>query len=200
MTKKICKGMIVFLAAAFLFLTTASIAPAQEGPLYVGIFGAFVMPQDIDTEDGGDIDTDDTWAVGAKVGYIIPQVKWLAAELEYSYFDKTDFDEPGIDGDWYANNLMANLLFRFPQGRIHPFAGGGIGMSRASVDFTEVGGASFDDDDTAFAYQLMAGVNFEITPNWSADLAYKYFNCEYELDGDIEIQSHIIQLGINYHF
>ena len=29
--------------------------------------------------------SDDSWAVGVKIGYIIPQIKWLAVELEYTY-------------------------------------------------------------------------------------------------------------------
>jgi opacity protein-like surface antigen len=74
---------------------------------------------------------------------------------------------------------------------------GGFVMS----DDVEVEGYDIDLDDTAFASQFIAGVNFEIAPNLSADLAYKYFYSEYEFDGaDTEAGSHIFQVGLNFHF
>ena len=104
---------------------------------------------------------------------------------------------------------MANLLFRYPQGKIHPYFGGGLGLSKATIEedyrFEEVGGnvytAKIDEDDTALATQFIAGVNFEITPNLSADIAYKYFYSEYDIAGwDVEASNHIFSMGINVHF
>ena len=113
------------------------------------------------------------------------------------------------DGDFSAHNLMTNLLVRYPQGKVHPYLGFGLGLSRATIEedyrFEEDGGnvytAKIDEDDTAFATQFIAGVNFEITPNLSADLAYKYFYSEYDIAGwDIEASNHIFSMGINVHF
>jgi len=92
--------------------------------------------------------------------------------------------------------VMANILFRYPQGKIHPFVGAGLGLSNATLEE-----GAWDDDDTAFASQFIAGVNFEIAPNLSAELAYKYFYSEYEFEGDdAEVGNHIFQAGINFHF
>ena len=201
--KKICSVIIMFTLAVFLLLTTASITQAEvAGPFYVGIFGGYVIPQDLKLEGNGDsenIGLDNSWAIGAKAGYIIPAVKWLAVELEYTYLAKQNIDKPGLEGDFRAHNAMANLLFRYPEGIIHPYAGGGLGWSWDEVRAQDAGGA-IDSHDGAFAWQLVAGVNFEITPNLSVDLSYKYFTSEYDVASDGKVQDHIIALGLSYYF
>ena len=196
--KRICRRIVLVSLATFFLLATVSIAPAAEkGGFYAGVFGSFVMPDELDIEDGGEkVDLDDSFALGIKGGLIIPQNPWLAPELEYTYLGEQDFDNTNVDGNFSAHNFMANLLLRYPEGKIHPFVGVGIGISRGTV---EIG--SWDEDDTAFAWQLMAGVNFELAPKISLDLAYKYFNSEYDIENvDVEAQNHIIQVGVNYHF
>jgi len=222
--KRICRAMVVLSIAAFLLLTTVSIAPATDkGPFYVGVFGGLVMPDDLEVE-GSDVSLDDSFTLGLKGGYIIPQNPWIAVELEYNYQGEQDFDETigftaagdrvGIDGNLSSHNLMANLLFRYPKGKVHPFVGGGIGFSmataEANVTVQNLGSLKvLDDDDTAFAWQLIAGVNFEVAPQVSVDLTYKYFNADYEFSSDYpayvdnfdaDSTNHIVALGVNYHF
>jgi opacity protein-like surface antigen len=203
--KRIYSAVLVLCLATFLLFTSVSTAPAAEaGPFYIGVFGGYVMPDDLKKENGESVDLSlkSSWAIGAKVGYIFPQVKWLAAELEYFYLAKQDLDQSGYDGDFSANNVMANLLVRYPQGKIHPYAGIGIGWSWATLKATSTSG-SIDESANAFAWQILAGVNFEITPQWSADLGYRYFSSKYEMGPDKEgvtTKNHMILLGINYHF
>ncbi|MBW2055175.1 MAG: hypothetical protein JRI29_05690, partial [Deltaproteobacteria bacterium] len=122
--KRICRTLVVFILSAFLLLTTAPVTSAQmAGPFYVGVFGGFVMPDNLRLEWGYDESLDDSWAVGVKVGYIIPPVNYLAIELEYTYLAKQDYDDSyyagfygderySYDGNFSAHNLMTNLLFR----------------------------------------------------------------------------------------
>ncbi len=209
--KRIYSAVLVFCLATFLLFTLVPVATATEaGPVYVGVFGGYVRPNDLKVEDGSSVDVSlkDSWAIGAKAGYIFPQVKWLAAELEYFYLAKQDTDQAGVDGDYSAHNIMANLLVRYPEGRIHPYAGVGIGWSWATLKgsgtLVGVGGGSVDESANGFAWQLIAGLNFEITPNWSADLAYRYFQAKYDDVGDVNqdvtSKNHMILIGINYHF
>lgn len=199
--KKVCKTIVMFGLAAFLFLTTASIAPAQEaGPLYVGIFGGYVMPRDLEIG-SFEVKMENSWAAGAKVGYILPQLKFLSFEVEYTHLGKQDFDQPLFPGELYADTLMANALVRYPQGIIHPFAGFGLGASRGDLS----GPFGYSDSATGFAWQLIAGVNLEITKNLSADLAYRYFQAEWDIergfnDSTVTSKNHMILLGINFHF
>lgn len=221
--KRVSRVLVVFSLAAFLLFTTVSMAPAAAaGPFYVGIFGGYVIPGDMNFEEEDsdldvDVELDDSWAVGAKIGYIFPYAKWCAIEFEYTYLADQDGDESWTYRDWTdklsgefsAHNLMINMLFRYPEGKIHPYVGGGMGMSMANFEIkaeeldgdTVVHSVSADKDDTAFAMQFIAGVNFEITPNISIDLAYKYIYCEYDISYlDIESKNNLFTGGINFHF
>lgn len=207
--KKICSLIVVLVLSGMLVLTTAPAATAAEaGPYYVGIYGGWVMPQDLEPEDGDDVPLKDSWALGAKFGYIIPTVKWLAVELDYAYLAEQDIDQAGIDGDFKASNLMFNLIARYPEGKIHPYIGAGLGWSWGALKASgSVGGitGSVDESDNAFAWQILAGVNFEITPQWSADLGYRYFSSKYTFsvvgeDVDFTAKNHMILIGVNFHF
>jgi len=205
--KRIYKPVLVFCLAIFLVFTSVSATPAKEaGPVYVGVFGGYVIPHDLKLEDGGSVDigVKNSWAIGAKVGYIFPQARWLAAELEYFYLAKQDLDQSGVDGDFSAHNVMANILWRYPEGKIHPYLGGGIGWSWGTFKANSPG-RSIDESGNGFAWQILAGLNFEITPNWSADLAYRYMGIKYndmisDPSADLTSLNHMILLGINYHF
>ncbi|MBN1546940.1 MAG: porin family protein, partial [Syntrophaceae bacterium] len=213
----------VFGLALFLLFATVSIAPATEaGPFYVGAFGGWVIPRDLEVEIDGfgseeiEVNLDNSWAVGAKFGYIFPQVNWLAAELEYTYLADQDFDEyeaiddmsARLSGDFSAHNIMANLLCRYPEGKIHPYVGLGLGISMANFEADgtltigqDVYRDSADEDDTSWAFQVIAGVSYEISPSWSADIAYKYFYSEYEIDDlDIDVKNNLITAGLTYYF
>jgi opacity protein-like surface antigen len=180
---------------------------AEAGPFYVGVLGGYVIPDDLKVEGpggSGDVSLKNSWTLGAKFGYIVPQAKWVAFELEYDYLAKQDVDEAEASGDFSANNLMVNMIFRYPEGKIHPYVGGGIGWSWCSFKGSEPG-FSVDESDNAFAWQLMAGVNFEITPQWSADLGYRYFSSKYTInsggdDVDVTAKNHMILIGVNFHF
>jgi len=216
---RICRTLVVFSLAVLLLLTAAPTTPAQQTvPFYLGIFGGLVIPSDMHVDgyeynsyyyggsyygrgyyQGRDISLDNSWTIGVKGGYIIPQLNWLAVELEYTYLGKQDFNESRINGEFGANNLMVNLLFRYPNGRIHPYVGFGTGASlghikiNSLVDYNgNVHSNVLDKDETAFATQFIGGVNFEITSNWSAELAYKYIYSRYTMNNDFATLKHII--------
>jgi len=198
--KRICRTFVLFCLAEFFLLTPISIAPAAEtGPFYVGVFGGYVIPDELKLEGSGfseEVKFDKSWALGAKTGYVIPAAKWLVTELEYAHLVKPDINDPRVNGDARAHNMMANLLLRYPGRRLYPFAGVGIGWS-----WTEIKANVLDESDNAFAWQLMTGVNYEIMPNWSADFAYRYLNSKYESENvEAKDQNHAVLLGVNYHF
>mgnify|MGYP000873214533 CR=1 FL=1 len=207
--RKFLACLSVLVLSGMLLFTAVPAATAKEaGPFYVGLYGGWVMPQDLEPEDGDDVPLKDSWALGAKFGYIIPQVKWLAVELDYAYLAEQDIDQAGVDGDFKASNLMVNLIARYPEGKIRPYIGAGIGWSWGALEASgSVGGitGAVDESDNAFAWQILAGVNFEITPQWSADLGYRYFSSKYTFnvvgeDVDFTAKSHMILIGVNFHF
>jgi OOP family OmpA-OmpF porin len=124
----------------------------------------------------------------------------LAAELEYAYLAKQDIDETNLDGDFKAQNVMLNLIARYSAGMLHPYVGIGAGWSWGKFKAGTV--PPVDESDDSFAWQAMAGVNFDIAPNWSADVGYRYIQSKYDVAEQVEAKSrnHLIMLGLNYHF
>ena len=232
MKKIISSAVIVFLAVFISLAPINTSVAAETGPLYVGVLGGYSFGSDLKYDDppipSYDLDIKDTLVLGAKFGYTMPFAKFFAVEFEYLYLspdiDRTVLESRGNDftameGDLDLHNFMFNFILKYPEGRIHPFLGGGVGFS--NVDFsrketTQISGItstySKSYDDTAFAWQLLAGVNFEINKHLSVDLTYRYFmtNSEYDDDDyddhhhhhrpEIEIKSSIATVGLNYHF
>jgi len=201
-------AVVVLSLVTFFLLTLSSFVSASEpisatkepveiyNPYYVGIFGAYVVPDGLKVENGQTIKLNNSWAAGAKAGYIFP-FRWLAAELEYTYLADQDVEDPGT-GHYKSNNLMANLLLRYPQGMIRPYIGAGIGWSLGEF----AGSGSVDETFNNLAWQGVAGINLEIIPSLSVDFGYRYFMSKYNTSnvGDATIADHILLVGLNYHF
>jgi opacity protein-like surface antigen len=77
---------------------------------------------------------------------------------------------------------MFNLIARYPEGKLHPYAGAGAGYGYLEIYDIEAKSAGnkvlylSGDVDNVFAYQFLAGLNFDITKNWFLGLGYKYFH------------------------
>jgi outer membrane autotransporter protein len=213
--KKFGGGLGVVLMVFVLVLAPMGTAKAdnQKG-WYVGLFAGYVIPGDLENDQS--ISLDNSYSLGIKGGYIIPQAPYIAVELEYNYNFAADVetqtitsggDSINITGDDVkVQALMANLLFRYPGDWIRPYIGFGLGWSW--IDGTVTGGGeSLDVSDNAWAWQFLVGVNFAFAKNWSADLGYRYVaaeNFSYTdsdgTDSDVKYTNSTIFLGINYHF
>jgi outer membrane protein OmpA-like peptidoglycan-associated protein/opacity protein-like surface antigen len=205
--KKLSYTFLVFTILTFLFLLSPPVVPAEEaGPVYFGFFAGYVIPEDLKLQGGGTdmkIDLKNNAGYGLKLGYIFPALKWLATEMEYAHIQSQDVNEPGSSGEFKADNLMANLVVRYPKGNIHPYIGGGVGWSWGDFKATGPVIDSINDKDNAFAWQVLAGVNFEITPKLSADVGYRYVRSKYNNvcdDLDAKSANHMFLIGLNFHF
>ena len=203
--------------AAVIFLTGAGYAQSYgpSSPLYFGVFGGYVAPQDMTwtskvTGISADLALDSSGMMGLKMGYILPQARALAFELEWNYmFNQTIPSQvvSGVreSGEVALNNFLVNVILRYPEGKIHPYVGGGIGASSMYIQNTEsIGGAVVnvaDETATGFAWQFLAGVNVDLAPNLSADLTYRYFgtNPGFSLI-DVDYRTQAVTFGINFHF
>jgi opacity protein-like surface antigen len=203
--------------AAVIFLTGAGYAQSYgpSSPLYFGVFGGYVAPQDMTwtskvTGVSADLALDSSGMMGLKMGYILPQARALAFELEWNYmFNQTIPSQvvSGVreSGEVALNNFLVNVILRYPEGKIHPYVGGGIGASSMYLQNTEsIGGRVVnvaDETATGFAWQFLAGVNVDLAPNLSADLTYRYFgtNPGFSLI-DVDYRTQAITFGINFHF
>jgi opacity protein-like surface antigen len=82
---------------------------------------------------------------------------------------------------------------------ITPFLGIGAGFSFVDID------KDIDDYDSVFAYQLIAGVGFDIHNKLKLDLSYKYFATttpSLEIKGisyNLDYATHSLQIGLRYY-
>jgi len=210
------KVVVPVVLSVVMLLTGAGYAQSYgpASPFYFGVFGGYVAPEDMTwnskvTGASADLALDESGMMGLKMGFILPQARALALEMEWNYmFEQTIPSQvvSGVreSGDVALNNFLVNLILRYPEGKIHPYVGAGIGASSMNIRNTEsVGSAVYVAEETAtgFAWQFLAGVNVELAPNLSADLAYRYFGTEpgFSLI-DVDYRTHAVTLGLNFHF
>jgi len=227
--KKVANYIFIFTLAILFSVCPLKSASAQVGG-YIGIWGGYTISPDASS--GADhysdfnLDIQETWVVGAKIGYTPPQLKYFAFEFEYSYL-KPDINSSVIDwygsdfvaveGDVKLNNFMFNTIVKYPQGRFHPYVGAGLGLSYTDMSATATqrisgvtSSASVGKDYTSFAWQLLTGIEFDITNNLSVDIGYHYFATEikfenaaeiyFENDTKIDFTTSMITLGLKFLF
>ncbi len=179
--------------------TPESVPVAQSGWYFSGFGGAnWVDSTDFDITApvaANVVNSYDTgFLAGGAIGYDWGSLSGpigMRLEGEFSYRGN-DVDSHNVGGGG-ANALgaalgetnviagMANVLFDLDTGSPFEFyAGGGLGV--ANVDFdshgVDVVGIVMNDDDTVFAWQLIAGVGFEIMPDMMLDVQYRHFRAD----------------------
>lgn len=193
----------------------------EESPLYVGVFGGYVLTDKADADfQGGSykIDVDDSWLIGVKLGANIPTAPFANFEIEFNYIFSHDIPEQtrysganyirvGPDSNVYLSNLLLNFVLRYPYGNFRPYLGAGIGWSRFEIGGNYsalINGTTYtahDASDDAFSFQFLAGVNYRFDRLVSLDAGYRYFVTEPEVAGvDVSYRAHLFTLGLNYHF
>jgi opacity protein-like surface antigen len=176
------------------------VAPEPMGlGWYVSVFGGWSHAKD---ESGHfsssayyfDLELDDGFTAGIAVGAQINE--WLRGEVELSgnWHDAEGAIDTSVppttttlDGDETALFALANLWLEVPigLGPLRPYAGGGVGFGRLDLDIETSGGSTlFDDADWGFAWQLGAGVAFDVSESIAIDLGYRYKRIE---NADIEV-------------
>jgi opacity protein-like surface antigen len=204
--KQIQKFLVASAALAAGVALSAGGAAAQGlfgggGLGYVKGFGGATWPQNDNSEldvkgfgtiepDSG-LDFDTGYVLGIAAGYYIrPNV---SAELEYTYRN-ADAELKNTNSDSHtteSNAWMANALYWFDpvavgaSSQLRPYAGGGLGAADFNFEqVDELGGGDFDGD-YEFAYQLMAGVAYDVNEKFSITTEVRYFGIsEQDLEND----------------
>ena len=230
------KKIVLFAnAVLFLLLSQATFAAENTG-FYIGVSGGYVIPQTMtlyDPDSGSEImDTTlkNGYLGGVKAGWNTPFTnRILAVELEYNYIFGTDFDNNKIydnipdisvpvyiDGTIKIQDILLNFKARYPEGRFHPYVGFGVGyayfqvgdatVTLADGSMSAVVGTSASGG--AFCYQFLAGLDFDITPNFGVGIGYKYLASKPTIGStgtgefyqDIDYKTSVVTLGLNYTF
>jgi opacity protein-like surface antigen len=157
------------------------------------------------------------YAFGGRWGMLSPRIE---AEIGYlaNDVDTVDLGDPALiglpaDGEVNAVYGMVNLLLDIPMSGwgFNPFVGGGIGFAHVNFDNVNEGpGTSpeFNDGDTAFAWNLTAGLSYDISRNVTFDVAYRFlqFNSVSVVGLDPpfitssdDINNHQVTAGVRVH-
>ncbi len=118
----------------------------------------------------------------------------------------------GLDSAYYDIGTYAGFT---------PYLGAGLGASsnhfgRTALTFGALTGSVNGNTQTDFAYQLVGGVSYSITPNWALDFGYHYLDMGQLRTGNVttiagagsfavprsvaDLQAHEIQVGLRYSF
>ncbi|WP_339481265.1 MULTISPECIES: outer membrane protein [unclassified Pseudomonas] len=179
-----------------------AIAPASSfgdnlGPYVSGMGGVnWVAKQDLTQNNNDFVEMEfnqplhSGYATGLALGWRFPV--GLRPEVELSYrrntldqFNNRVYEGGGSiegKGEEQASSLMANLWYDIPNlpaplSRFTPYVGGGLGYAVLTIKGLEAGGVEFGGThrDTVSAWQLGAGIAYELSEHWSMSLDYRYF-------------------------
>jgi len=162
---------------------------------------------------------DTGWAVNGQVGYaglFIPQFR-VEGEIAYrsNGVNGIQVTPPGttFSATGHVNSLafMANGFYDFlNSSSFTSYLGGGIGAARVSLDklaFTAAPSITTSGSKWEFAYQAIAGVRYNFTPNWDVHADYRYFatlDPKFSFFGapasSTQYHTHNVMAGISYHF
>jgi opacity protein-like surface antigen len=226
--KKVFFSCVAIVALA-VFLSAGSVFAAENSNtgFYIGISGGYVIPQTLtisdpdDSSQKADTTLNNGYFVGVKSGWNTPFTnRIMAMEIEYNYI-RNNFDnskyipeiDGTIDGTIGVHALLFNLKARYPEGKIHPYVGAGLGWSIVQLgDLTGTGDLSGSKGDigNGFCWQLMTGVDFDITPNVAVGIGYKYLAANTTIGSkedshdriyaDADFRASMINVGLTFTF
>jgi opacity protein-like surface antigen len=220
--------LLMYAAAAAL-----AAGPAwAEGP-YLSLQGGTSFLDDArDAGNGIDIEShhDSGWALSGAAGYGFANGLRLEGEIAYRKNDITELavrsdgglgaslGGPSLNGatlrtvgNETALSFMANGWYDLKTGTpFTPHLGGGIGLAQVKMHGLQVAGTGLtlvEDSDLVLAYQLGAGVSYEITPRLNFTLDYRFFATsaptfvDFErVHFDAEYMSHSVMAGVRVGF
>ena len=120
-----------------------------------------------------------------------------------------------LTGDFQALTFKANAFYDIDLGVAwKPYVGGGIGVTKVSVDVSSgtTGNLLVDDNETVFSYQVGGGVGYEFPlpegRSITVSLDYRYFDAgaptftgyDSNLDFDASISGNYVGVGLRYGF
>jgi len=203
-------------AFALALSLSAGAAQADQTPgWYMGVLGGVNLMESTDAtfDDGTSVLSDafnykTGFGGGALVGYdfgsfrLQGDVIYRRNKVESETLDGAD--EPFDSAATASTAVMLSALYDIDTGTAFtPYLGAGVGGAKVKVDYD---GTS--DSQWSFAYQGVAGVNYDITSNLLIGTEYRYFATpnqdDFGVDGgnqsSFETNSHSFFVGLTYKF
>ena len=223
------RKLAIALALSSTLLATPAFA--RDGAWYVGgEFGAMIV-EDTETDVGVranavTLDHEYGYDGGAFVGYDLGAFR-IEGEVSYKKADIESFQTlialPGENSGTFPGSrdfaggstsvlsFMLNGMLDFgDDDGLSGFVGGGAGMARVKANNQRVFDNSapfFDDSDSRFAWQAIAGVRQAVTDNIDVTLKYRFFNVDKVRmvafngqDTETRFRSHSLLGGLTFNF
>ena len=223
-------GCLIFSACHL--TDTAAVAQDTDAksawPIYINVFGGFShldrlntvnSPNGIDMFDIS-LDTNDGFLWGGAVGVNVSDAIRVEIEASHAGWDAKHIyiSFPGVfkvddaaTGKMNATYLLVNTWVDWNnESPFTPYAGGGLGIGWANGNTLWFSDQGYDDGEIGFAFQLGAGLKYDISDYVSFDLGYRFKGI-----ADIDFQntnpatapfeggdlySNNVQLGLTYRF
>ena len=171
--------LTAFFISLGLFLTLTSNVYAEGSGIYVGgIAGASLRPDTtLSSPSLGSqpMDFDVGYTFGGFVGYDFGNN--LRLETEISYRENEIRTGGGADPQAGTSSIMLNGFYDgipFLKS-FEVYLGGGLGVATAQLE-TIFQGQAIDVDESVFAYQLEAGIDWNYNPKATFSLGYRFFD------------------------
>lgn len=181
MANSLLKRTLVVTPLVALGAASPVLADTSDGGFYLRAFGGVSSLSDTDLSGvaTGNSGFESGQVFGGAIGYDYAGSPFRS-ELEYAYRTGDADGAAGITGDFASTTLALNGYYDFAPifgGRLTPYVGAGLAYV-TEVDFDVVGGgASGEYNDTGdFAYQLMLGAEYPLSPRWSVTGEVRYFD------------------------
>ena len=223
--KKICTAMVLCWVAVFVGPYSAQ---AETGPYYISLYGGTGVVSDLDRSVGNGsrtatIEFDAPYGLMAAVGRNIND--WFRLEAEVGFIEAKSDEVVGHFGQQTDEsgreqfiNVMINGVAEYENKTgFTPFLGVGVGAVHANHDICfdpdtsdKIPAVDSHDSEWAFGYQIMAGVGYQVSTDWTLELMYRFFAVDSRshsqnnvLVSNVEVDStyiHLAMIGTRYTF
>ena len=213
---------LVVAATAHAGVDKVVVAPATDSKFYVGIDGGINAAQnniwnwDLGQDNNIKVHKKVGWTTGLKLGYLAGSSQDLvrpAVELEgiYTGFDRvvdvlnTPYPNDTAKASFRTFAYMANGIAKFNLGAFQPYVGAGAGFFSSKIKYSWDGSSIGAEKRDGFAWQLLTGVDYTVTPTISLFTEYQWLNCLIRnrmenFTGHSLLGQHLVTAGVRFHF
>lgn len=214
----------LFIGLSLLWWSVAAPAEARA-EWYVAAQAGAQVPQDLSNIQGtgsftgvtsNDLNLRTQFAYGVKAGYFFSQEEWswLGAEFEF-YHSDANIERQGITATapilgatqqngftprvgLTTNNMVFNVILRYPGERVQPYVGVGGGLGHSLL-------RTAPSDQTAFypVLNMLVGVKFLVTNHVGLFTEYKHTSGTphfSETQFEADLRTNWFMAGVAYHF
>ena len=192
-----------------LFLTLTTNTYAEDSGIYIGVIAGENLRPDTTLSSpslGSQImDFNVGYTFGGFVGYDFGNNFRLEGEI--SYRENQISTGGGEDPQAGTSSIMFNGYYDLPLTKpFNLYFGGGFGAATAQLETISLG-LAIDTSETVFAYQLETGIGWNIKPNVTFSLGYRFFDAsdpEFVLPAGqrlrMDLENHELILKMRYLF